>query len=120
MEPRMSQTPLPKNPDDADQDQFLTILSREEAIARFEAALFPREIPSEPRRLSDAIGYARAGDILNVGPGLPPGMFAGQLVREEELLVMYTLAGANDAASTFTAAVAAVLRCWGHDRAAIY
>jgi molybdenum cofactor synthesis domain-containing protein len=55
-------TPLPKN--SIDQDQFLTILSREEALARFEAALFPRAIPSEQRPLSDALGCALAQDIV--------------------------------------------------------
>jgi molybdenum cofactor synthesis domain-containing protein len=57
-------TPLPKNRDNVDQDQFLTILSREEALARFEAALFPRAVPSEPRSLSDALGCALAQDIV--------------------------------------------------------
>jgi molybdenum cofactor synthesis domain-containing protein len=60
----MANAPSAKSRDSVDQDQFLTILSREEAIARFEAALFPREIPSEPRRLSDSIGYALAADIV--------------------------------------------------------
>jgi molybdenum cofactor synthesis domain-containing protein len=60
----MTNAPSAKSRDSVDQDQFLTILSREEAIARFEAALFPREIPSEPRRLSDSIGYALAADIV--------------------------------------------------------
>jgi putative molybdopterin biosynthesis protein len=45
------------------QDQFLTILSREEALARFEAALFPRTIPVEERALADALGRALAADI---------------------------------------------------------
>ena len=31
----MTKTPLPKIPDPVDQDQFLTILSREDAVARF-------------------------------------------------------------------------------------
>lgn len=60
----MSKTTLPKNRDNADQDQFLTILSREEALARFEAALFPRPVPSERRSLADALGCALAEDIL--------------------------------------------------------
>jgi putative molybdopterin biosynthesis protein len=47
-----------------DQDQFLTILSREDALARFEAALFPRAIPSELRPLSGALGCALAQDIV--------------------------------------------------------
>jgi putative molybdopterin biosynthesis protein len=57
-------TPLPKNRDSLDQDQFLTILSREEALARFEAALFPRAVPSEQRPLSNALGCALAQDIV--------------------------------------------------------
>src|SRR4051812_30397750 len=47
-----------------EQDQFLTILSREDALARFEAALFPRAIPKETRRLADALGHALADDVL--------------------------------------------------------
>jgi putative molybdopterin biosynthesis protein len=46
-----------------DQDQFLTILSREDALLRFEAALFPRAVPSERRRLADALGSALAEDV---------------------------------------------------------
>jgi molybdenum cofactor synthesis domain-containing protein len=46
-----------------DQDQFLTILSREEAIARFKAALFPRAVPGEHRKLADALGCALAEDV---------------------------------------------------------
>jgi putative molybdopterin biosynthesis protein len=57
-------TPLPKTRDSIDQDQFLTILSREQALARFEAALFPRAVPSELRPLSDALGCALAQDIV--------------------------------------------------------
>ena len=60
----MSNAPFPKGPNSVDQDQFLTILSREEALARFEAALFPRAIPSEQRPLSDAQGRALAQDIV--------------------------------------------------------
>ena len=54
----------PRNRDDVEQDQFLTILSREEALARFEAALFPRAVPSELRPLADALGCALAQDIV--------------------------------------------------------
>src|SRR6202521_4295954 len=60
----MSNAPFAKGPDSVDQDQFLTILSREEALARFEAALFPRAVPSEPRLLADALGCALAQDIV--------------------------------------------------------
>jgi putative molybdopterin biosynthesis protein len=56
--------PLPKGRDSSEQDQFLTILSREDALARFEAALFPRAVSDELRRLSDALGCALAQDIL--------------------------------------------------------
>ncbi len=47
-----------------EQQQFLTVLSREEALARFEAALFPREIPGEALSLADALGHALAQDII--------------------------------------------------------
>jgi molybdopterin molybdotransferase/putative molybdopterin biosynthesis protein len=56
--------PSPKSRDGMDQDQFLTILSREDALERFEAALFPRAIPTEQRPLSDALGCALAQDIV--------------------------------------------------------
>src|ERR1043165_2182449 len=59
----MTQKPRSKTPDSLDQDQFLTILSREEALARFEAALFPRALPREPRKLTDALGCALAEDV---------------------------------------------------------
>jgi molybdenum cofactor synthesis domain-containing protein len=64
MDSDMTNAHLPKNRDSVDQDQFLNILSREDALARFEAALFPRPVPSEPRRLSDALGCALAADIV--------------------------------------------------------
>src|SRR6202171_3464339 len=64
MVPDMTNAHLPKNRDSVEQDQFLTILSREDALARFVAALFPRKIPSERRRLSDALGCALAQDIV--------------------------------------------------------
>ena len=60
----MANVPVPKGRDSRDQDQFLTILSREEALARFEAALFPRAIPAEARLLADALGYPLARDIV--------------------------------------------------------
>lgn len=47
-----------------EQDQFLTILSREEALARFETALFPRPLPSETRPLAAALGRALAQDVV--------------------------------------------------------
>jgi molybdenum cofactor synthesis domain-containing protein len=60
----MTNAPLPKNRDAVDQDQFLTVLSREEALARFEAALFPRPVAAEPRLLSDALGCTLAQDVV--------------------------------------------------------
>src|ERR1700737_5610514 len=60
----MTNARSPQGRDSVDQDQFLTILSREDALARFEAALFPRAVPSEQRRLSDALGCALAEDIM--------------------------------------------------------
>jgi putative molybdopterin biosynthesis protein len=62
MNTRTTQTPA-KKPEGVEQDQFLTILSREEALARFEAALFPRELPSERRAIGDALGCALSEDI---------------------------------------------------------
>jgi putative molybdopterin biosynthesis protein len=49
-----------------DQEQFLTILSREEAIARFEAALFPRDMSANDRALADALGLALASDVFAI------------------------------------------------------
>src|SRR6266403_906039 len=60
----MSNAPSSKSCDSVDQDQFLTILSRDDALARFEAALFPRTAPGEQRALADALGCALAQDIV--------------------------------------------------------
>jgi len=60
----MTNPPLPKSRDHVDQDQFLTVLSREDAMARFEAAVFPRPALSELRPLSGALGCALAEDIV--------------------------------------------------------
>jgi putative molybdopterin biosynthesis protein len=60
----MPNAPVTSVRDSIDQEQFLTILSREEAIARFEAALFPRVVVSEYRALADALGHALAADIV--------------------------------------------------------
>src|ERR1700744_4414797 len=54
----------PKSRDSIGQEQFLTILSREEALARFEAALFPPAARSEMRALADALGCALARDMV--------------------------------------------------------
>ncbi|MGK9201383.1 molybdopterin biosynthesis protein [Sinorhizobium meliloti] len=50
-------------PQNTDQKQFLTILSREEALARFEAALFPWSVPTEKRSFAEALGLALAEDV---------------------------------------------------------
>ncbi len=60
----MPNSPILKNHESLEQDQFLTILSREDALARFEAALFPRAIPSERLPLDAALGQALAEDIV--------------------------------------------------------
>jgi len=60
----MTHIARPHHRDGVDQDQFLTILSREDALTRFEAALFPRELPSERRILAESLGCALAGDIV--------------------------------------------------------
>jgi putative molybdopterin biosynthesis protein len=60
----MNNPPQPKDRGSIDQNQFLTILSREDALARFEAALFPRPVPSEMRSLVDALGCALAQDVM--------------------------------------------------------
>ncbi len=52
------------NRQDTGQEQFLTILSREEALARFEAALFPRPLPTERRAVADTLGLALADDVV--------------------------------------------------------
>jgi molybdenum cofactor synthesis domain-containing protein len=60
----MTNTPAPRDRDTSEQDQFLTILSREDALMRFEAALFPRAVPAEKRPLADALGCALAEDVV--------------------------------------------------------
>ena len=61
----MTETSLPKGRNSIDQDQFLTILSREEAVARFEAALFPRELSIAQSKLAEGLGCTLARDILS-------------------------------------------------------
>jgi putative molybdopterin biosynthesis protein len=56
--------PQPQDRASLEQEQFLKILSREDALARFEAALFPRALPSEARKLADALGSALAHDVF--------------------------------------------------------
>ncbi|MGN6284672.1 MAG: molybdopterin biosynthesis protein [Afipia sp.] len=47
-----------------EQEQFLTVLSREDALARFEQALFPRALASDTRKLADSLGCALAADVV--------------------------------------------------------
>src|SRR3984885_12237035 len=61
----MTNAPVQKKGDSFEQDQFLTILSREDALARFEAELFPRAIASKWQPLADAIGHALADDVVS-------------------------------------------------------
>jgi putative molybdopterin biosynthesis protein len=84
----MANTHLPKSRDGLEQEQFLTILSREEALKRFEAALFPRAVPSEARALSDALGCALAQDIaapIDVPP-FDRSNVDGFAVRSDDLM----------------------------------
>jgi len=60
----MSNVSIPKGRDAVDQEQFLTILSREDALARFEAAVFPRALPVEDRSLAEALGLPLAHDLV--------------------------------------------------------
>ena len=46
------------------QEQFLSILSRDEAMARFDAALFPRQLRHETLKLHETLGRAVAHDIV--------------------------------------------------------
>jgi putative molybdopterin biosynthesis protein len=64
MSSEMTRNAPPKRRDSVDQDQFLTILSREDALARFEAALFPRTTPSEIRPVAAALGCVLAADVV--------------------------------------------------------
>jgi molybdopterin biosynthesis enzyme len=61
----MTDARIQKKGDSFEQDQFLTILSREDALARFEAALFPRAVASEERPLADALGRALVADVVS-------------------------------------------------------
>jgi molybdenum cofactor synthesis domain-containing protein len=61
---KSSESPVSRKRQGVAQDQFLTILSREEAMARFQAALFPRDVLQEERPLADALGLALARDIV--------------------------------------------------------
>lgn len=70
-----------------DQSQFLTILSREEALARFEAALFPRDLAADDRALADALGLVVANDVVAVvdAPPFDRSNVDGFAVRSADL-----------------------------------
>ena len=59
----MTMIPQPQVRSALEQEQFLKILSREEALARFEAALFPRALLSETRKLAATLGASLAEDL---------------------------------------------------------
>lgn len=59
----MTTPPQPQDRASLDQEQFLKILSREEAVRRFDDALFPRALPGEIRKIADALGCALADDV---------------------------------------------------------
>jgi molybdenum cofactor synthesis domain-containing protein len=61
----MTNAPIQKRDNSFEQDQFLTILSREDALARFEAELFPRSIASKRQSLTDALGQSLADDVVS-------------------------------------------------------
>jgi putative molybdopterin biosynthesis protein len=60
----MTKSPPETNRNALEQDQFLTILSREEALARFTAAMSSHENGSERRELHDALGLPLAHDVV--------------------------------------------------------
>ena len=72
----------------APQSQFLSILSREEALSRFEAALFPRDLPTETVSLDDALGRVLAEDVASPRdvPGFDRANVDGFAVRAEDLV----------------------------------
>lgn len=63
--------PPPPNPQDIGQEQFLTILSRDDALALFQAALFPRPLATEIRLLEDALALPLAEDVTTPS-NVPP------------------------------------------------
>ena len=53
------------------QEQFLTVLPREEAVRRFESALSPAPVGTERAELSEALGRVLAEDVASPGD-VPP------------------------------------------------
>ncbi|WP_157014740.1 molybdopterin biosynthesis protein [Mesorhizobium xinjiangense] len=61
----------PRGSGDRAQDQFLDVVSPETAMARFEAALFPRQLARQDRPLAEALGAVLADDVA-VPIDVPP------------------------------------------------
>jgi putative molybdopterin biosynthesis protein len=112
----MDKSPVPNDRATAiDQDQFLTILSREEALARFESVLFPRALPTEERALSDALGLPLARDIV-ADTDVPPfdrSNVDGFAVRSADL------ASASEAAPVRLALTDEIIACGTAPRLAV-
>ncbi|HYI91474.1 MAG TPA: molybdopterin biosynthesis protein, partial [Beijerinckiaceae bacterium] len=53
------------------QEQFLTVLPREEAVRRFESALSPAPVGTERAELAEALGRVLAEDVASPGD-VPP------------------------------------------------
>ncbi len=60
----MTKSPPETHSGSLDQNQFLTILSREEALARFAAAMSSIAASSEQRGLQESLGLALAQDVI--------------------------------------------------------
>ncbi|MBN9042057.1 MAG: molybdopterin biosynthesis protein [Rhizobiales bacterium 62-47] len=60
----MSETPRNVERKSLDQDQFLTVLSREDALSRFNEAMGAFEAKTEERPLHEALGFALARDVV--------------------------------------------------------
>jgi molybdopterin molybdotransferase/putative molybdopterin biosynthesis protein len=67
----MTAAPQPDHRPGVVQEQFLRVLSRAEALARFEEALFPRELKTETLPLAEAIGRGLTQDVAAPGD-VPP------------------------------------------------
>ena len=57
--------PMTKPPPAHDQEQFLTILSRDDAFARFKSAVDPKPLRRETLPLEQALGRVLAGDVYS-------------------------------------------------------
>ncbi|WP_181704114.1 molybdopterin biosynthesis protein [Chthonobacter albigriseus] len=91
----------------SDQEQFLTVVSRDEAIARFRAALDPRPLGSERVPLDEAVGRVLAADIAAPvdAPPFDRALVDGFAVRAADL------AGASEAAPAVLRLLPEVIAC---------